>query len=337
MLMWLCGWLMAAITTATFATSGDDLVFSQPTVQCGTVYAGAPLTRRFTFQNQSSETIRITEVHTHCGCTTPKLAKLIYRPGETGTIELEVLTLTQPAGPHSFSAHIEYEAKGVAKEAEVELQALLVSELMLEPAKLVVPAGHVEQHPFTLHETRDEPITIVEARTSVPHVTARAGKPTRDSKGGWTRTIHLAVEPGLAPGKHEARLDLYTNDPRYAHLQAPFVLVNKDSDEVTRQPDSRIQCVSPIAPSLAHACVGGTGAPADESVKADHPAFTARWAINSEGVAAVRFKWIQTTECRCHRQHAARSFDESQGRKRSISLCILNLATSSRTDSDPFP
>lgn len=290
MQIWLCGWLMAVIATATTGMASDDLTFQEATIQCGTVYAGAPLTRRFTFQNRSSATIRITDVHTHCGCTTPKLSKLIYRPGEAGTIELEVLTLTQPSGPHTFSAHIEYEANGVSKEAEVQLQAVLVSELMLEPAKLVVPASHVEQHPFSLHETRTEPITIVEARTSLPHVTAHAEKPTRDAKGGWTRTIHLTVEPGLAPGKHEARLDLYTNDPRYAHMQAPFVLVNKDSDDVTVSPREVDFSAEPNAPVPSQMLVlRGAGTPVQiESVKADHPAITARWAISSEGVAAVR-------------------------------------------------
>ena len=36
-----------------------------------------------------------------------------------GFLDLEVLTLTQPAGTHTFSAHIEYEIGGAKKEARL--------------------------------------------------------------------------------------------------------------------------------------------------------------------------------------------------------------------------
>jgi hypothetical protein len=288
MSMGLACWLLVLGVSAAAA---DELTIAEPTLNCGTVYAGAPLVRQFLFQNKSTGTIRITDVHTHCGCTTSKLPQLSYRPGEKGTLELEVHTLTQPAGPHTFSAHIEYELNGVKQEAEVQLRAVLVSELMIEPAKLVVPASHVDQHPFTLHETREIPVEVVEARTSVPHLKAQASPPKPAASGGWTRSIRLVVEPGLATGKLEARLDLYTNDPKYAHLQVPFVLINKAQDEVAFSPrEVEISGAAgrPLPSSvivLRSAAAGGVHV---ESVKADDPAITARWAVNSEGVVAVR-------------------------------------------------
>src|SRR4051794_29360403 len=85
----------------------EELKIAEPTAQAGNVYTGVPLSHRFVFQNVGSQLLRITDVHTHCGCSTPRLTELIYEPGTQGALDLEVLTLTQPAGPHTFSAHIE--------------------------------------------------------------------------------------------------------------------------------------------------------------------------------------------------------------------------------------
>jgi hypothetical protein len=270
---------------------GDELAFVEPKFQAGKVYAGVPLSHRFEFQNTSAKVIRITDVHTHCGCTTSKLPKLEYQPGERGSIDMDVLTLTQPAGLHSFTTHLTYEVGGTSKEIELSTHVDLVSELMLSPAKLVVPASHVERHPFTLRDSRETPVQIVEVRTSLPHLSARASEPQRDASGGWTRSIQLVVEPGLAPGKHEARLDIYTNDPRYQHLQAPFVLVNRSDDEISFSPreiEIRGQADRALPSKIVVIRPTPKRAVQVEAIKADNPAITTRWAANADGVVAVR-------------------------------------------------
>ena len=229
----LLSWIVALSAVTGQAT---DLAFTESTANAGAVYTGVPLTHRFEFQNVSASAIRITGVHTHCGCTTSKLTQLIYQPGEQGVLDLDVQTLTQPAGPQSFSAHVEFEVQGVQKEMEIVLKADLICELAIDPAKLVVPADHVDQHPFTLRETRPASLQIVEARTSIPHVTVHMSDPKRDENGGWMRSLHLVAGPELAAGTHEGRLDLYTTDPKYGHLQAPFVLVKQSADQVSFSP-----------------------------------------------------------------------------------------------------
>ncbi len=286
------GWFTCCfvVLVAGFGSS-DDLTFAEPTARAGIVYTGVPLAHRFSFRNSSSQVLKITNLHTHCGCTTPKLPKLIYQPGERGVLDLEVQTLSQPAGPHRFSVHIEYEINGVEKEAEAILEATLVSEISIDPAKLVVPADHVNQHPFTLHETLVVPLHIVEARSSLPHVKVRMSDPKRDQAGEWTRTFHLEVEPGLPAGKHEARLDLYTDDPKYGHLQTPFVLVKQAAEQVTFSP-KEIEINAPAGRSLPSRLIVLRNASPKEmkigSIEADSPAITTRWAANAEGVIAIR-------------------------------------------------
>ena len=288
MAAWLTCWFSALVVAT---SSAGELTFAEPTASAGTVYTGVPLTHRFQFQNTSSHVVQITQVHTHCGCSTPRLTQLIYQPGDKGVLDLDVLTLTQPAGPHTFSVHIDYAVEGVNKETEVLLQAVLISEMTIEPAKLVVPADHVDQHPFTLRETRPDPLLIVDARTSLPHVTVRMTDAKRDESGAWTRSLRLVVDPELPPGKHEARLDLYTTDQKYEHLQAPFVLVKQAANQVTFSP-REVEINAPAGRALPSRVVVLRSQTPKEmqigSITADHPAISARWAANDEGIIAVR-------------------------------------------------
>ena len=281
-------WIVAL---SPFTGQAADLVFTDSTANAGSVYTGVPLSHRFEFQNASPNVIRITGIHTHCGCTTPKLTQLIYQPGEKGVLDLDVQTLTQPAGPHSFSAHVEFEVRGAQHETEVVLKADLICELSIDPAKLVVPADHVDQHPFTLRETRPASLQIFEARTSLPHVAVRMSEPKKGETGGWTRSLHLVVDSSIAPGRHEGRLDLYTTDPKYGHLQAPFVLVKKSADQVSFSPREVEISALPGQPLPSKVIVLRTSSPTKiqiDSIAVDDPAILARWAVNDEGVVAVR-------------------------------------------------
>ena len=135
MAVWL---VLALIAGSALSTPPEELAFVEPEVNLGTVYTGVPLSHVFAFQNKSKAVVRIVNAHAECGCTTPRFTKLVYQPGERGELTLEVQTLTQGVGPHTWSVHLTYETGGVEREIEVELRAQLVSEVAVQPAKLVV-------------------------------------------------------------------------------------------------------------------------------------------------------------------------------------------------------
>src|SRR5205823_2617155 len=89
---------------ALFALAGTparaDLRFAQPIASAGEVRTGIPLAHRFTYVNEGPEAVEITETRGSCGCLTPRLAQRVLQPGETGTLVLEVNTLSQDAGYH---------------------------------------------------------------------------------------------------------------------------------------------------------------------------------------------------------------------------------------------
>ncbi len=101
----------------------------------------------------------------------------------------------------------------------------------------------------------------------------------------------MELEPELPVGKHEARLDLYTDDPKYGHLQAPFVLVKQDADQITFSP-REIEISAPASRPLPSRLIVLRSPSSKEmkigSIEADSPALTTRWAANAEGVIAIR-------------------------------------------------
>lgn len=44
----------------------------------------------FSFTNETSETVVITDIHTGCGCVTSAMEKRTYKPGETGALQVHV-------------------------------------------------------------------------------------------------------------------------------------------------------------------------------------------------------------------------------------------------------
>src|SRR5215470_1757868 len=100
--------LVAALLPLSAATARADLAFASPTVDAGEVRSGTPLKRTFTFVNSGSAAVEITDLRTSCGCVKPQLEKRTYAPGEGGEVVLDVHTLSQPAGEHTWRLSVAY-------------------------------------------------------------------------------------------------------------------------------------------------------------------------------------------------------------------------------------
>lgn len=70
----------------TFLAAKSQIKFKQTTVDFGEVNSGDEVNASFEFENAGDSVLIIKNVTTSCGCTTSKLDKLEYQPGEKGTI-----------------------------------------------------------------------------------------------------------------------------------------------------------------------------------------------------------------------------------------------------------
>src|SRR5437867_1541014 len=105
----LCLVTMLLLALGTSAARAD-LEFKQPLADSGEVRAGVPLSHRFVFVNRGAESVEVTDTRASCGCLKPILAQRIYKPGEEGALDLEVHTLSQSAGPHTWRVQFCYRA-----------------------------------------------------------------------------------------------------------------------------------------------------------------------------------------------------------------------------------
>lgn len=79
--------LLAALPLLFAAPSHAALTWQSNAHTYAAKAADTRVSHAFTFTNDSDEPVTIDSVKTSCGCTTAKLAKRTYSPGETGTIQ----------------------------------------------------------------------------------------------------------------------------------------------------------------------------------------------------------------------------------------------------------
>ncbi|TMQ32879.1 MAG: DUF1573 domain-containing protein, partial [Planctomycetota bacterium] len=131
-------WALSALVYLGHAIGADcaraDLHFERPAVNAGVVYSGSRLLQRFPFINRGSSSIEITDARASCGCLAPRVSQRVVKAGEAGIVELEVNTLSQPAGPNAWSVRILYSEAGVTKEETLFLRAQLIAEVTVQPA-----------------------------------------------------------------------------------------------------------------------------------------------------------------------------------------------------------
>src|SRR5262249_19048857 len=120
------------------AVRASGLECAEPVFQAGEVRSGAPLGHTFAFVNRGADTLEITDVRPSCGCLTPRLEQRRYPPGAEGHLLLEVNTLTQPAGPHTWRAALCYQTGGQAHELVLLLCSRVITEVTVQPVALTL-------------------------------------------------------------------------------------------------------------------------------------------------------------------------------------------------------
>jgi hypothetical protein len=226
--------------------------------------------------------MEIIEIRTGCGCLLPRVEPRLLAPGERGRVTVDVNTLGQGSGPHSWKCVLRFRQGANQRERELELRAQLITEVTVQPAFLTLTTQGPRTQEFVLTDTRAQPLTVTAVQTHVNGLRAGILRQGRDEQGREQAAIVLDVSAALPDGRHEDTLDIYTDDPLYGHLQVPV--------RITKQSPSRLAC----APQqLTFAGRPGQPGPArllrvwslDQhaldiaKVWADDPALACTWAV----------------------------------------------------------
>lgn len=283
----------AVILGVSSAPARADLHFTEPVANAGVVYAGAPLIHEFTFENFGPETVSMLEARATCGCLKPAFAQSSYRPSEKGCVKLEVNTLSQAAGPHTWTVTLKYQAGEVPREISLHLNARLATEVAVQPAALIVFADKIAQHELILTDLRSKALVVLDARASSGKVFPRVGEAVRDAEGHTIWKISLAVADDYPDGRHEEFLDVYTNDPRYRNLRVPVTVIKRAQQRLTATP-SEVVLVAPAGQPVPSRMIlirdtQGQTVHIDR-VLADDPAISGQWTQGPGAMATLRIR-----------------------------------------------
>lgn len=288
----------AALLAALAGTAARaELRFAHPQAEAGEVHSGAPLAQRFDFVNDGPTPAVVTEVRASCGCLAPRLEPAgtslphTYRPGEQGTLLLEVNTLSQGPGIHVWSLSVLYEADGRPHETDLRLSARVVTEVTVQPAELTVFADAAVRHEIVLTDLRPQPLRVTEVRSTSPQVTGRLTDQSQDAAGHRVCRVRLEVSGDYPEGRRQEIVDLVTDDPTYRDLRVPLTVVKRGRQRLAAAPNPVALFAAPgqEVPSRVVLVRDADDQPVVVGrVEADDPAVTCRWAPGPNRLATVK-------------------------------------------------
>ncbi|MCI0462435.1 MAG: DUF1573 domain-containing protein, partial [Gemmataceae bacterium] len=221
------GWL-AALTLLLSAGQGRaELHFPTPRANLGEIRCGARLGYQFKFVNRGSEPAEILEARPGCGCLIPRLQRLLFLPGEEGSLPMEVNARGQSAGAHTWSLLLRYRVGAAEREVTLEVAAHVITEVTVQPAALTVLAEGPVSHDIVLTDLRPRPLTVTRLAVTAPYLSAHLGESYRDGLGNWIWKVRLDVGADCPEGRHTETLTIYTGDPEYGELQVPLTIVRR--------------------------------------------------------------------------------------------------------------
>jgi hypothetical protein len=274
--------------------------FAQTAIEAGEVRAGAPLSREFRFLNDGPETAELLEVEPSCGCVRPGIRQRVFPAGEGGQIALEVNTLGQADGPHTWQLTVRFRRGQQIEDVLLKLHARVVTELSVQPAALLLCTGGTVRQEVVLTDLRPQPLAGIDLRTTSNRLAATLLEQKRDGNGHQVFRIGLETAAGGPDGRHEEVLDIFTRDPLYGHLQVPVTIVQQSQERLAVLPHEvsfRGAPGQPLASQLLRVRDGHGEAIQIEAVTADDPALQCRWAVGPENQATIR---VQVNRDRLH-------------------------------------
>lgn len=270
-----------------------DLHFPEPRHDIGEVRCGTRRVHAFPFVNRGPDAVEITDTRASCGCLTPRLEKRVYQPGERGEIRLEINTLSQPAGSHTWRVQVFTRRGGQTEETALDVSGRVIAEIQVQPPVLNIFANQAVSHTITVTDLRPRSSTVTDARTSSPYLKTRIMGRRQDDAGRWVHTIQVDVAADCPEGRHHEVVSIDTDDPAYRDLQVPVTVVRRARQHVAAVP-AAVTWQAPAGEPLPARLVlvrGADDRPVQvERVEADDPALVCQWAPGPGNQATVKLR-----------------------------------------------
>ena len=247
-----------------------DLRLLQNPVSLGELRGATVFAQRIDYVNDGKLPLEIIEVKRACGCLAPVLSQKTLAPGEKGSFVMQVRTLGQPNGLRTWQATIRYRQGDAIRETALTIAGNVQNEVSLEPTVLVLSVSGVLKQEVRLIDSRKPALIVTSARANSMAVRVA----TEAGPAGLTKILLEVHGKELANERHDALLDIYTDDPHYRHFQVPITLLRAATSTATPTPDiARIALgASGVGSTLVRLRSTDEQPLAIDRIEANHPA-----------------------------------------------------------------
>jgi hypothetical protein len=280
--------LLLAVTPAQ-----ADLEFPELRADVGQVRSGPALAHTFPFVNRGPEAVEFIEVRASCGCLTPRLDRRTYPPGEGGQLRLEVNTLSQAPGPHTWRVDLRYRCGETLHDAALLLCGTLFTEVSVTPAAINLYVDRGLSQEIIVTDLRPGGLTVTGAAATSQGLRARSGARFRDAAGHWACRVALEVADDYPEGRHEETFSVYTDDPAYRELRVPVTVVKHVRQRLSAAPAEvslRAAPGQPIPSRVVLVRDRDSQPVVVTAVQADNPAVVCRWAAGPDTMATIKLQ-----------------------------------------------
>jgi hypothetical protein len=264
-------------------------------VDRGEVKAGAPLSQKFSLKNEGTGVLAFAKIDAGCGCIRPSISKKMLQPGETAELEVELNTLTQPAGPNAWTIGVRYrdgpETQPTAGVLELRIKAKIVREIDVQPVALHMSIDREATHTITVTDRRSKPLTITAVRCESKHVKTQLTAAGKNGRGENVQQVHVTILETCPPGYFAENLLFVTDDPEYRELRVPLMVTRKSPGQIVCAPeqiDLRLAKGQNAASGLVRLRDPDDKPVVIEKIESDHPDIRTKWAAGPGSMATLR-------------------------------------------------
>ena len=212
--------LLAALLLAPSVLAQGVMEFENPAHDFGSLTEGDAATHAFAFVNAGTDTLRVREVETTCGCTVPTFSSRPLAPGDSGRVEVAYQTVGRVGA-------IDRVVRVVAVGAE---PVLLRLQGTVEPDRIVggkrqgnlrfdrdrrdlggVLGGQATRHTVRLVNESDRPIKLL-GLSATPEAGVETTFTERPAFPGKVVSFEVSLDTAALPSPFTVELELETDD-----------------------------------------------------------------------------------------------------------------------------
>jgi len=229
-------WGRPPVPLAISATPRPALAFDQYLVDLGPTQPMLELHGKFRFRNRGGHPVKLTTVEPSCGCLQPLVSAKEFAPGEDGQILLRMRPANESPGKKEYYADVKY-TDPEPREVRITFKLELPERgIMVKPRALLVYqlSGEKTVQELRVIDSRDRPARIKDVSVNSPLIGVELGERRPGETGGIESIIQVIVDGQVSPGRHDAVITVYTDDPETPEVRVPVIIQGPRTGDVAK-------------------------------------------------------------------------------------------------------